>query len=156
MNINIAELRTTQQLAQRLPDIIAYFDTELIDAESRLLIKGKSAGAALAEQTAWPIRYRFLKAEMDKLVKHITTLEESIRGKLYRNLTTGSNRDWSEKGKERYIDNMDEYLDIHVLLLEVAEIRDKYQAVCDAFELRGFALRDMTKLKEIQQYDATI
>ncbi len=150
--INLHQLRTVDSLVQNLPAIIEYYDSQLDDVEDTLRIQNKSASTCLHEQAAWPIRFRFLKSELDKLVKHLTSIEDSVRGAMYEKLTKSATMAWSERGKDKVIDHDPEYLSVHSLVLEVTELRDKFQAVGEAFEIRGFALRDMTKLKEIQQY----
>ena len=50
----------------------------------------------------------------------------------------------SERMLEKYIDGEDVYLNIFTLYLEVKELTSKYELVVEAFNRRGFALRDIT------------
>lgn len=57
---------------------------------------------------------------------------------------------------EKYIDGEAAYLSIREVYLEVQELKDKYTAICDSFNQRGFALRDWTTLKVNQLHDDLI
>lgn len=142
----IATVPFTQVMAV-LPDLIAEFDADIDAAEQRLSIKGKTAVDAYHDQTAWPVYYGMRRAEVIKLLKYIGAREDACRGKLYRQYVENYSRDIGEKARERYIDNEPEYLQYHQLYLEIEELKDKFTAICDAFDRRGFALRDWTALR---------
>jgi len=144
------------EVKARLPDIIMYYEADIALAIGRLSIKGKSGAEALKEQTAWPVFYSMKKAELDKLLKYMNAQVEACRGKLYKRYTESYSRDIGDRGKEKYIDNEPEYMGYYQLYLELEELRDKYTAICDAWDKRGFALRDWTALKIAEMQNAEI
>lgn len=154
---NIAKLKgIPADVMVRLPALMAGYELDIEQVEQRLSLKGKSGAEALKEQAAWPIYYGMKKAELDKLVKFMDSQVKACRGKLYRKTVDVSARDLGERARERYIDNEPEYQDYNELYLELEELRDKFAAVSDAFDRRGFALRDWTALKIASMQDDMI
>lgn len=145
-----------EDIKEHLPSILDEFDQEVASAGARVSIKGKTGATALKEQCAWPLFYSVRKAELGKLVKIVNARVEATRGFLYKQYTEGYSRALPERAKDKYIDNETDFLRIYSLLLEVQEMYDKYSAICDAFDRRGFALRDWTTLKTIQSQDDNI
>ena len=47
-------------------------------------------------------------------------------------------------------------MQIRELYIEVEEIKDKLSVICDAWDRRGFSLRDWTALKVAEMTDVTI
>lgn len=124
-----------------LPNIIAAYQDELLLARDRLQIKGKSYATAQHEQCSWPIFYDQKKVELKTLVKFFEARVAATRGKLVKQYNEQSNRVLGERMMQSYIDNEPDYLMIYELYLEVNELHEQFQAVCDSFTKRGFALR---------------
>ena len=111
---------------------------------------------ALKEQCSWPVHYGMLKAEITKLLRYLDNRINSVRGALTRRYIETYSRDLGEKARERYIDNEADYMRLYELYIEVEELKDKLATICDAFDRRGFALRDWTALKVNELTDLTI
>ena len=139
-----------------LPGMIHEYDTELSEAAKRLSIRGKNLDVALQEQCAWPLFYDVKRAELKTLVKYFDSQKASVRGMLTRKFKENYSRDIGDRMTEKYIDNEPDYLQIHGLCLEIEEIYDQYNAVMDAFKVRGFALRDLTEAKVASIHNSLI
>jgi hypothetical protein len=141
---------------EKLPAIIAEYDAHLDEAQSRIAIKGKIIEEALKEQAAWPVFYDEKRRELNTLVKFLDAKVSYVRGKLTRDYTERYSRELSDRVKDKYIDNEDEYMSIYEVYLEVLELAEKYDAVVDAFKVRGFALRDITQLRIAQMNQGSL
>ena len=128
---------------ERLPALLAEYDEHLALAPERLAIKGKVIEEALKEQAAWPVFYDEKRRELNTLVKHMDSRVSAVRGRLYRAYTENYSRDLPDRTKDKYIDNENDFLSINELYLEIYELAEKYDAVVEAFKVRGFALRDI-------------
>jgi hypothetical protein len=137
------------KVKQSLPEVLASYEEDIDEAESRLSIKGKTGAQALKEQTAWPAYYGMRKAETNKLLKYMNAQVEASRSRLFRRYEQYS-KQLSDRTTDKYIDNEPEYLSYLEVYLEVEEVRDKLAAICDAFTSRGFALKEWTSLKIAQ------
>jgi len=141
---------------EKLPDILAEYDEHLVNAQERLSIKGKMIEEALKEQAAWPIFYDEKRRELNTLVKYLDSKVNAVRGRLTRAYTENYSRELSDRLKDKYIDNEDEYLSMNEIYLEIYEIAEKYEAVVEAFKVRGFALRDITQLRIAQMHQGVL
>jgi len=140
----------------KLPEIIANYETELLEAEKNLIIKGKTLEKANVENPTWQLYYDQRRIELYTLVKYIEGLVASVRGKLFRSYTETYQRDISDRAKDQYINNEPAYLSMQEIYLEVKDIHDRYQAVCDAYKSRGYALNNITKIRVASLEDAII
>lgn len=140
----------------KLPDVLSQYDEDIASAQERLAVRGKTIEEALKEQTAWPVFYDQKRRELNTLVKYMDGRCNAIRGKLYRGYTENYSRELSDRVKDKYIDNEQEYLSMYEIYLEIYELAEKYEAIVDAFKVRGFALRDVVVARTNAFYDATL
>lgn len=141
---------------QNLPDILAEYEKELSFVEERLEIRGKRLEVANTEHAAWQYYYETRCADLHTLVKFFEGKTAAARGKLFKKYTETYNRELSDRQKDKYIDNDEAYLSQYELYLEVKEVHEKYQAVCNAFQSRGYALNNITKLRVAALEDVII
>ena len=141
---------------KNLPDILAEYEKGLKEVEENLNIKGKRLEAANAEHAAWQLYYESRKADLRSLVKFFEAKLLATRGKLYRKYTETYNRELSDRQKDKYIDNEDTYLNLLEIYLEIEEIYKKYEAISNAFQSRGYALNNITKIRVASLEDVII
>ena len=130
-----------------LPTLIAEYEKAFQNVEDHLRISGKALDKALAEQGAHPVFYGQRRAEIKSILKYLDAQVSAVRGRLTRKFNENYNPKLGERMMNGYIDAEPEYLAIHELYLEVAELYEKFDAACDAFDKRGFALRDLTSAR---------
>ena len=141
---------------KNLPAILEEYEKGLQHVEENLTIKGKRLEAANVEQPSWHLYYESRRAELQTLVKFFDGKLSAIRGQLFKKYTEGYNRELSDRQKDKYIDNEEKYLNQLEIYLEIKEVYEKYQAVCDAFQSRGYALNNITKIRVASLEDVTI
>ena len=129
-----------------LADVLHQYDVDATEAASTLAINENMLGKANLENAAHQLYYDERRAELHQLVKFMEMRVKVARSKLYVNYTQTYNRDLTETGKEKYIDGEPAFLSVHELSLEVKELHEKYQAICNAFQTRGYAINNLTKL----------
>ena len=132
---------------KNLPEIISEYEKGLNEVEPRLMIKGKNLEAANAEHAAWQLYYESRKADLRALEKYFEARTAAARGRLFKKYTETYNRELSDTQKNKYIDNDEIYLRQLEIYLEIREVYEKYKAVCGAFQSRGFALNNITKIR---------
>lgn len=129
-----------------LPTILSEFERDYRTAEDRLKINPSQLGAANVRNAGWQLYYDERRVELHALVKHMDMLVATTRSKLYVSYTQTHDRDLSETGKKIYIDGEPAFLDMNEKALAVKEMYEKYQAVAAAFQTRGYAINNLTKL----------
>lgn len=127
-----------------LPNLVIQYEADLEAAPANLKISGKTLEIALREQGTWPVYYSQRRSELKTLMKHLDAKVSAVRGTIARRYVENYSRSLGERVMNTYIDAEPEYLAIYQLYLEIAELHDKYSDVCEAFTIRGFALRDLT------------
>jgi len=123
------------------------YEGYLATVEEHLAIKGKTLAEACVEHAAWAVYYDQKRVEVGSLKKYLEREVERIRGKQWMQITDNHARDYSTTDKNNYINCDASFLAMHELMLEVAELYDKFVAVSDAFKSRGYALNNITKLR---------
>lgn len=140
-----------------LPELIEEYEL-IIDEEEvakRLAIKGKVLETANTEQAGWQFYYETRKAEVYSIVKWLEAKLAAVRGRYFKKYTENYSRELNDRTKDKYIDNETEVLNQLEVYLQVKELHEKYEAVCDAFKSRGFALRNITEIR-IRSLEDTI
>ncbi len=136
-----------------IPRIVEKYENDLSAYKENLAITGKTLERALKEQPVWSAYYGERLCELNTLVKYMETQVKRVRGVLTVQYNENYNPSLSERMMDKYIDREQEFLSMHDLLLELKEIKEKYELILDAFNRRGFALRDLTlaMVNEIQE-----
>lgn len=138
-----------------IPNLIAEYETALEEATRILPVKGKTLDAALKEQTS-VVFFDERRAEIKTLVKFMEIQVAKVRGGLVRRFNENHAKSLGERMINSYVDNEDSYVSMHELLLEVEELYEKYTAVVEAFNKRGFALRDITQARISDVHDSIL
>lgn len=133
-------------------EILAVYENDLAECQQNLTIKGKTLEFALKEQPTWSAYYGERAAELSSLVKFMDMHVNRIRGHHTVRYKENYNPALSERMMDKYIDKEEDFLDMYEMYLEVKELHEKYVMVLEAFNRRGFALRDITqsRIAEIQ------
>ena len=152
----IPELGMKNGIPTLLPEITENYENELIEAKENLKIGGKTLERANLENPTWQLYYDQRRVELHTLVKYIEGLLAGVRGKLFRSYTETPSQILSDRAKDQYINNEPAYLTMLEILLEIKDIHERYQAVCDAYKSRGYALNNITKIRVASLEDAII
>jgi hypothetical protein len=137
-------------------NIIEEYEQDLVGYADNLQIKSKTLEYALREQAAWSAYYGERRTELKTIVNHFETQTSKCRSLLYVQYNENYNPALTDRAIEKYIDREPEYLTMWGLQAEFAEILDKYNMVLDAFNRRGFALRDITASRIAMIHDITL
>lgn len=129
-----------------LPSVLLEFEQDYATAEDRLEINQSQLGRANVDNAGWQLYYDERKAELHALSKHMDMVVATARSKLYVSYTQTHDRDLTEAGKKIYIDGEPAFLDANEKSLAVKELYEKYQAIAAAFQSRGYAINNLTKL----------
>lgn len=127
-----------------LPSVLAAYEAGLNDAATELAIKGKILEHAQRDHISHLAYYAERHAELKSLLKYMDLRVSEVRGSLIRRFIENHSRQLGDRLLNNYVDAEPDYLAAYKLMLDVQEMTDKYGAVVDAFEKRGFLLRDIT------------
>jgi hypothetical protein len=125
--------------------IVNDYEHDLLNYEERLTMVGKTIEHCLKEQPQWTAYYAERKVEIKSIVAWLETQIKKVRAQLYIQYNEHHSRALGDRTIDKYIDREDEYLNYNSYLLEFQEILGKYEMLLDAFNKRGFALRDIVQ-----------
>lgn len=140
----------------KLPNLLEQYTEDLSTYADNLVISGKTLEKSLREQATWSAFYGERAVELGIIVKHLEAQVKKVRGRLSAQYNENYNPALSERMTDKYIDKEDDYLDTYEMLLEVQELYEKYKMVLDAFNRRGFALRDITSARIAEIHQVTL
>lgn len=132
-----------------LPDILEEYEDLLDDVGEHLRMQGKSLEEANREHPGWQLFYDQKRAELHMLVKHFEGEVKRVTASLYKSYkeNQGRNIELNERELLKWIENEPALKSVSRLLLEVRETFEKFDAVNDAFQSRGYALNNITKAR---------
>lgn len=142
--------------AEKLSQVLEEYEKALIGVEAIIEIKGKKLEHANRENPTWQLYYDQKRIELSTIVKYLELQVSRVRGKMFQKYTETYAKDLSDRAKDKYIDNEASVLTWNELYLEAKETYDKYQAVVDAFQSRGYALNNITKIRVASLEDAYV
>lgn len=128
----------------KLPEVLGQYKDALDGVDELLKLDGKTLREANKE-TGNQYFYDEKRVELEILAKHMEMHSNAVRGRLFRAYTESYNRELSDRQKDKYIDNEQDYLNAYQIYLEVKELLEKYRSVVDSFKTRSFALNNITK-----------
>mgnify|MGYP003350495892 CR=1 FL=1 len=138
-----------------LPDMVDYFENELIAAHKETKISGslEKNSQELPAQVSW----RFMQLqEIEAVLKHLNILYDKKRSEHYRRYLERYNRELSDRSIEKYIDGEQDVVDLAQLINEVALVRNKYLAITKGLDSKGFQLGHVIRLRVAGMDDAVL
>lgn len=141
---------------ENLPDLLFQYESDIANIKDNLAVKGKLLHDAQKDQAQWPWYYDERRSELKIMLKYMQMLIDKTRAKLLVKYNENYSRQLPERIMQQYIDREDDYLTIYQLFLEVEEVYLKYDAAVEAFNKRGFAMRDVTTALQHQVHDVVL
>lgn len=139
-----------------IPEILDKYEDALVGHENHLKIKGKNLESANVENPSWMAYYDQRKIELNSLARFIEMKLEQEKGKLWKAYTEAYSRELSARDKDQYISKDPAYLKVYQVLIIIEELLKKYSSVVDAFQNRGYALRNITSLRVASMEDVVL
>ena len=132
---------------EKLPQIIKSYQEDYEDMIDKQNISGKTLGQVCTENSAWGGYYAERTSEVKHLLDHMNMRVDEVAGKLYQGIKKGSNVSLGERETLHYVKADPEYISVHIKMLEVKELYDKYSAAVLIFKNIGYAMKNLTDLK---------
>lgn len=138
-----------------LHDVVAVYERDLEQAEENLTIRGKTLEAANREQPTWFCRYHQQMKELSVIVKRIDTRIKAARSDLYRTYKENYDIALGNREIDSYIDGDKKIIQLNDCRLVVESIYFGFESLVKAFEMRGYALKNITdaRVHEINNMD---
>lgn len=141
---------------KNIPELLFKYEDALEGHEENLKIKGKNLEKANVENPSWLAYYDQRRIELHSLARFVEMKLDQTKGKLWKMYTENYSRELAARDKDQYIAREAEYLKVYQVLITVEELLKKYSSVVDAFQNRGYALRNITSLRVATMEDVVL
>lgn len=129
-----------------LPDFIAYYNNELVEARKEINIHGKVEKSAASLPGITEHRFNQLQ-EIEAVLNFLNIQLKKIRRKHFQKYLEGYNRALTSRDAERYADGEQEVIDYETLINEVALLRNRYLGIMKGLDQKSYMLGHLVKLK---------
>ena len=131
-----------------LPDRVDFYTKELDDS----LKETKLSGSLEKQSQDLPgiVSHRFNQLqEIESILKHLEIRYNKIRSDHYKRYLERYNRELSDRSIEKYLDGEKDIIDMNDIINEVAYLRNKYLGVIKGFEIKGYQINNIVKLRSV-------
>lgn len=139
----------------KIPDAIAYFDRELLDARKEVNVTGNIERAAATMPGIVEYRFNQLQ-EIEAILEYLNIELRKLRSHFFRKYLENYQRALSSRDVEKYVDGESDVVDYEKLINEFALLRNKWLGVLKALDSKGFSINNVIKLRTAGMEDATI
>jgi hypothetical protein len=138
-----------------LPDCIAYFEGELIQARIELKITG-SLEKAIREMPG-VFEYRFSQLqEIEAILEQLNIEVRKLRSAKFRQFTEHYNRALTSRDAEKYVDGEPDVVNMDSIVNEFALVRNKFIGITKALDSKQFQVSNVTRLRVAGMEDAEL
>lgn len=152
----IPDLGDAKNQFSKLPALLKEYEDVLKGAPADIKIEGKRLEVSNREQASLHSFYDERRVELKIVVEYLEAHVAKVRGNLFNSFKINHSIDFTDRGINELINRDETYLQAYELLLEVKEVYEKYVSVVDAFQARGFALRNITQIRVAALEDVII
>jgi len=139
----------------RLPDAIAYYESELQTARIETSIKGNLEANSRLMPGVVEHRFNQLQ-EVEAILEWLNIQLRKKRSEVFRKFIENYNRALSSRDAEKYVDGDSEVIEWQLLVNEFAMIRNKYLGLMKAIDSKQFQINNIVKLRVAGMEDTTL
>lgn len=129
-----------------LPDFIAFYENELIDAKREVLIKGNIEKNVAYLPGITEHRFNQLQ-EIEAVLNYLHIQLRKLKRKYFKKYLENYNRQLAPRDAEKYAEGEDEVIDFEVLINEVSLLRNRYLGILKGIDAKQWRLGDIVKLR---------
>lgn len=130
----------------KIVDAIDFYENEIQDAKKDLSLKGSIEKHT--RDMPGIVDYRFYQLqEIEAILEYLNIELRRIRSREFKKFLENYNRQLSSRDAEKYIDGVDEVVDMHHLVNEFALIRNKMQGIIKSLDQKSFSINNIVKLR---------
>ena len=139
----------------KIPDCVAHFDKELIEAKKQCKIYGNLERASAALPGIVEERFGQLQ-QLEAILEYLNIELRRLRSKTFKKFLENYNRALSSRDAEKYVDGEDEVVDFETLINEVALLRNRWLGIMKGLEAKQWQLGHITRLRTAGMEDVSI
>ena len=139
----------------RIPDAVAYFESELNDAKNEVKLKGNVERASSAMPGIVEHRFNQLQ-EIEAILNYLNIELRRLRSSYFKKYLENYQRALSSRDVEKYVDGEADVVDYEKIINEFALLRNKWLGVLKGLDQKQRQITNIVKLRVAGMEDATV
>lgn len=139
----------------KIPDFIAYYETELEAAKLECRIGGLVEKNITALPGITEHRFNQLQ-EIEAILNHLNIQLRKIRRRYFQKYLEGYARALTSRDAEKYVDGEDEVIDFETLINEVALLRNRWLGIMKGLDTKQWQMGHVVKLRTAGMEDIQV
>lgn len=139
----------------RIPDAIAYFESELQNAKQEVKLKGNVEKASAEMPGIVEHRFNQLQ-EIEAILEYLNIELRRLRSSFFKKYLENYQRALSSRDVEKYVDGESDVVDYEKIINEFALMRNKWLGILKALDMKQWQITNVVKLRVAGMEDATL
>lgn len=139
----------------KIPDAIAYFETQLTEARQECKLVGNVEKSAAAMPGVVEHRFNQLQ-EIEAILNYLNIELRRLRSSYFKKYLENYQRALSSRDVEKYVDGEADVVDYEKIINEFALMRNKWLGVLKALDQKQWQITNVVKLRVAGMEDATL
>jgi hypothetical protein len=138
-----------------IPDAIAHFEAELVDARKDSRITGNIEKASASMPGIVEERFAQLQ-EIEAILEYLNIELRRLRSSLFRKYLETYQRALSSRDCEKFVEGESDVIDMEKIINEFALLRNKWLGITKSLDIKQWQLSNIIKLRVAGMEDATL
>jgi len=138
-----------------IPNAIAYFEKELLEAKEECKLKGNIEKAAAAMPGIVEHRFNQLQ-EIEAILEYLNIELRKLRSSFFKKYLENYQRALSSRDVEKYVDGENDVCDYEKIINEFALMRNKWLGVLKSLDQKQWQITNIVKLRVAGMEDASL
>jgi hypothetical protein len=138
-----------------IPDAVAFFETELVDARQEVKITGNVEKASASMPGIVEHRFGQLQ-EIEAILEYLNIELRRLKSQLFRKYLENYQRALSSRDVEKFVEGEADVVDMEKIINEFALLRNKWLGITKALDQKQWQITNIVKLRVAGMEDASI
>ena len=147
--------RTVTSDLSKLPDAIAWYEEQLMEARKEVSLKGNLEMNSRLMPGVVEFRFNQLQ-EIEALLEWLNIQLRKKRSETFKKFTEAYNRTLTSRDAEKYVDGDKDVVEWQLLINEFSMVRNKYLGLMKAIDSKQFQINNIVKLRVAGMEDTTL
>ena len=139
----------------KIPDAVAYFETELEDAKREVKLTGNVERASSAMPGLVEHRFNQLQ-EIEAILNYLNIELRRLRSSYFKKYLENYQRALSSRDVEKYVDGEADVVDYEKIINEFALMRNKWLGLLKGLDQKQWQITNVVKLRVAGMEDASL
>jgi len=138
-----------------IPDAVAYYESELLEAKKDARIAGNIERASAAMPGIVENRFNQLQ-EIEAILEYLNIELRRLRSQHFRKYLENYQRSLSSRDCEKFVEGEADVVDFEKIINDFALLRNKWLGIIKALDIKQWQLSNIVKLRTAGLEDATL